>query len=283
MSRINIYRGTFLEKEELTRMISFLTENNTVSAVLSASGSYGIVSPEADKGDVMKVSISSAGNSIDIAAGYIIAPDNKAYNMNQISLFPVPDDGKFYWVKASAFERNYEEGTVQVDASGNVSGNVSFIGVVRGQSSGVPTCIRFVRTDGATLLNDKVYQVVDIIDNNNIVLSGGYTFTPETNLSVVVLGSIPMGRRFTAEQLNGLYLFTGIEITLVEETSLNVAPNKMDGEYFLARVQNNRGQIFLEDKREEFWTLGDGVLPPYQTFDVLEEDYDGPYNPDEEA
>ena len=31
-----------------------------------------------------------------------------------------PDDGKFYWVKASAFERNYEEGSVQVDANGNV-------------------------------------------------------------------------------------------------------------------------------------------------------------------
>ena len=281
MSRINIYRGTFLEKEELTRMFSFLTENNSVAAVLSASGSYGIVSPEAERGNVLKVSISSAGNSIDIASGYIISPDNKSYYTGTVSLFPVPDDGKFYWVKASAFERNYEEGTVQVDANGNVSGSVSFLGVVRGQSSGVPTCIRFVRTDGAALVNDKVYQVVDVVDNNNIILSGGYTFTPEMNLSVIVLGSIPMGRRFTAEQLNGLYLFTGISITLEEETSLNTAPAKTDGEYFLARVQNNRGQIFLEDKRSEFWTIGDGVLPPYQTFDVLEEDYE-PYNPDED-
>lgn len=282
MSRINIYRGTFLEKEELTRMFSFLTENNSVAAVLSASGSYGIVSPEADRGNVLRVSISSAGNSIDIAPGYIISPDNKSYYTNQISFFPIPDDGKFYWVKASAFERNYEDGLVQVDVNGNVSGNVSFLGVVRGQSSGVPTCIRFIRTDGGELANDKVYQVVDVIDNNNIILSGGYTFTPETNLSVIVLGSIPMGRRFTAEQLEGLYLFTGISITLVEETALNVQPDKASGEYYLARVQNNRGQIFLEDKRAEFWTIGDGVLPPYQTFDVLEEDYDGPYNPDED-
>lgn len=278
MSRINIHRNTFLEKEELTRMITFLSENNSVNAILASSGAYGIIAPQGTRGSEMKVTVSPDGNSLNINRGYIVAPDNKSYYLSGVSKLAVPEDKKFYWVKATAFEHNYEDGTVQVDAAGKVSGTVNFAGVVRGQGSGVPTCVRFVRTDGGTLKNDKVYQVVDIVDANNVVLSGGYAFTAETGLRVVVLGSIPMGRRFTYEQLEGLYVFTGVNITLEEEVVLNTAPAELvDGEYWLARVQNNDGQVVVEDKRSAFWLFGDGVLPPYQQFTVLEEDYE-PYN-----
>lgn len=278
MSKINIHRGTFLEKEELVRMLSFLNDRDDISAVLSASVSYGIVSSGSKAGSAFSVVTSSKGNAVDIAGGYIITPANKAFKLANLSEFAIPADNKFYWIKLSPRERNYEDGTVQVDVSGNVSGNVSFNGVVRSQSSGVPTCIRFVKSDGSTPNNNHVYQVVNIVDDNNIVLSGGQVFVKESDLRVIVLGSISMGRRFTDEQLEGLYTFTDIAVSLVEETSAGETPEKNEDEYYIARIRNNGGNIVWSDERSEFWSLGGGSTPTptptptgYENYQVLTE------------
>ena len=45
MNKINIHRNTFLEKEELNRMIGFLNDNPLIKGILSSSVSYGLVSP----------------------------------------------------------------------------------------------------------------------------------------------------------------------------------------------------------------------------------------------
>lgn len=263
MSKINIHRGTFLEKEELVRMQSFSEDRSGVSALLSSSLTYGIVSPGAKAGVPFSISVSSSGGAIDIVGGYIITSANKAFKLSDTSEFAIPADNKFYWLKISSRERNYEDGTVQVDVSGNVSGSVSFNGVVRSQSSGVPTCIRFVKSDGSTPKNNQVYQVVDIVDDNNIILSGGQVFVKESDLKVVVLGSIPMGRRFTDEQLEGLYTFTDIKLSLIKEVSTGKAPQKDVDEYYIARIKNNNGNIVWNDERSEFWSLGmGGYVPP---------------------
>lgn len=273
MSRINIHRGTFLEKEELVRMLSFLENRDDISAVLSLSSSYGIVSPDSKAGSSFAVSLTSKGNAVNIAGGYIVTSENRAYKLSDVSEFAIPVDNQFYWIKVSSRERNYEDGVVQVDVSGNVSGTVSFSGVVRSQSSGVPTCIRFVKSDGSTPKNSQVYQVVNIVDDNNIVLSGGQVFVKESDLRVVVLGSIPMGRRFTDEQLEGLYTFTDVEVGLVAETSTGQAPQKDADEYYIARIKNNGGNIVWSDERSEFWSLGLGGSTPtptgYEDYQIL--------------
>jgi hypothetical protein len=275
MSRINIHRGTFLEKEELVRMLSFLEDRDDISAVLSSSLTYGIVSPGAKAGTAFSISISAKGNAVDVVGGYIITSANKAFRLPDTTEFAIPEDNQFYWLKISPRERNYEDGTVQVDVSGNVSGSVSFNGVVRSQSSGVPTCIKFVKDNGFTPKNSQVYQVVDIVDDNNIILSGGQAFVKESDLKVVVLGSIPMGRRFTDEQLEGLYTFTDVEISLVEEVVTGEAPQKDNDEYYIARIKNNGGNIVWSDERSEFWSLGGGGGVPvpqgYESFQVLTE------------
>ena len=256
MSKINIHRGTFLEKEELTRMIGFLDEKPEVSAIFAASLSFGLVSPNSKPGLPFKVTASTTLGSFNMVGGYVIGGDLKAYKVDNQTDFPVPNDNQYYWLKVGRTQRNYENGYVQVDVSGNVSGTVNFEGVVRGQSSGVPTCIKFVKDDGSTPLNNQVYQIVDIINNNNIVLSSGYAFQAESQLRVVVLGSIPMGRRFTEEQLQGLYTFDTYKLTLVVEPSEGTEPAKNANEYWIARVKNNGGVITVLDEREEFWNLG---------------------------
>lgn len=254
-------------------MLSFLENRDDISAVLSLSSSYGIVSPDSKVGASFAVSLASKGNAVNIAGGYIVTSENRAYKLSDVSEFAIPVDNQFYWLKVSSRERNYEDGMVQVDVSGNVSGTVSFNGVVRSQSSGVPTCIRFVKSDGSTPKNSQVYQVVNIVDDNNIVLSGGQVFVKESDLRVVVLGSVPMGRRFTDEQLEGLYTFTDVEISLVEEVSTGKAPEKGVDEFYIARIKNNSGNIVWSDERSEFWSLGSGGSTPtptgYENYQIL--------------
>ena len=102
-------------------------------------------------------------------------------------------------------------------------------------------------------------------------------FVKESDLKVVVLGSIPMGRRFTDEQLEGLYTFTDVEVSLVEEVSTGQAPQKDNNEYYIARIKNNGGNIVWGDERSEFWSLGTGGgdTPPtplgYENYQVFTE------------
>lgn len=256
MSKINIHRGTFLEKEELTRMMTFLNEKPEVSAIFAASLSFGLVSPGGKAGSAFKVTASTTLGAINMVGGYVIGSDLKGYRVDNQLDFPIPNDQKYYWLKVSPDSRNYENGYVQVDTSGNVSGTVNFQGIVRGQSSGVPTCIRFVKDDGSQPLNNQVYQIVDIINANNVVLSSGVAFQAETQLRVIVLGSIPMGRRFTDEQLEGLYTFDTYKLTLVPEPSEGTMPPKDANEYYIARIRNNGGSVTILDERTQYWTLG---------------------------
>lgn len=258
MSTINIHRGTFLEKEELVRMVSFLNENPLATAMAAASLSFGLVTPGAVAAAPFTVSVSSTLGTVDMTGGYVITPNLKSYKVDSQEALSVPSDGLWYWLKVGAETVNYEKGYVQVDASGNVSGTVNFAGIVRGQSSGVPTCIRFTKDDGEIPLNDQVYQVVNIINANNIVLSSGYPFQAENQLRVLVLGSIPMGNRFTEEQLEGLYSFDSYKLSFVAETAPETAPSKALNEYWIARVRNQNGIITVEDKRTEFWQLASG-------------------------
>lgn len=257
MSKINIHRGTFLEKEELSRMVDFLNEKSDTMAMFSASTSFGLVSPKSVPGTPFKVTTSTnVLGSVNIVGGYVIDSNLNAYKVENQVDFPIPNDSKYYWIKVRYTHYNYENGLVQVDSSGNVSGTVSFNNVVRGQSSGVPTCIRFIKADGSQPLNDGVYQVVDIVNDNNIILSGGVAFKAESDLRVIVLGSIPLGKRFTDEQLQGLFTFDTYDIVLVEETTQGSMPVKENDEYYIARVRNNGGSVTVLDERTEFWALG---------------------------
>lgn len=266
MSKLNIYRNTFLEKEELDQLVKFSTQNTALEAILSASLSFGLVSPGSKPGAPFRVTVSTTFGTVNIAGGYVIGPNYKPFYVPSQQNFVIPNDNQYYWIKVAYRSTNTEPGYAAVDASGNLSGTVNFAGLVRGQSSGVATCIKFVKFDEegnpVAVLNDKVYQVVDIVNDTNLVLSSGYAFQPEQQLKVVILGSMPMGCRFTDAQLaGGLYQYDSYKISLVLETTTGVQPPKDENEYYIARVQNNGGSITILDEREEFWNLGGGGTP----------------------
>lgn len=255
-SKINIHRGTFLEKEELRRMMSFLGERPDVSAVISSSISFGLCSPGGVAGTPFKVTPSTTLGAIDMVGGYVIGKDLKGYKVDDQFEYPIPSDNRYYWLKVSPDLRNYEKGLVQVDSSGTVSGTVNFEGIVRGQSSGVPSCIRFEKEDGSNPINDQVYQIVEVVNSHNLILSSGKKFVPENNLRVIILGSIPMGKKFTPEQLEGLYTFETFKLSLVLETTMGTTPPKHSNEFYVARIRNNGGSVTILDERKEFWSIG---------------------------
>ena len=267
MSRINIHRGTFLEKEELTRMIGFFDNNIVWRSILAVSKTFGLVSPGSVPGEEFMVTKSETAGCVNITGGYVIPGiDINPFQVPDIQDYQIPDGD--WWMEISKRVVNYEEGTVQIDSSGNVSGTVNFTGIVRSQSSGVPTCVRFVKVadDGTVTpaVNNRVYQILNILDSNTIQLSSGYAFTPETNLKIVILGSIPLGRRFTDEQQNdGLYTFDSYAIRLIAASSQ--PPVREDGEYIIARITASGGIVNEIDQSCRavesyctYWSLGFG-------------------------
>lgn len=272
MSKLNISRNVFLEKEELTNMLSFLATAPIMKAVLRASYSFGLITNDPSKinpktvnkpdnedalVDPFKVETGTNSGTIKILPGMALTSQGNFIDINVEDNISVPNDSSFYWVKIGYKTRNYEKGYVSVNSQGVVSGSVDFTGKVRGQSSSTPVSIRFEKQDGSVPLNNGVYQIVNVIDNQNLLLTSASTFVAESNLRVIVLGTLPLGGVLTQEQRDGLYTYDDYVISLVPEVSLSTPPGKEVDEYYIARVQNSGGSVSVYNEvKSEYWSLG---------------------------
>lgn len=272
MSKLNVSRNVFLEKEELTNMLSFFATAPLMKAVLQASYSFGLITNDPSKInpktvnkpdnedaliDPFKVETGTNSGTIKILPGMALTSQGNFIDINVEDNISVPNDSSFYWVKIGYKTRNYEKGYVSVNSQGVVSGSVDFTGKVRGQSSSTPVSIRFEKQDGSVPLNNGVYQIVNVIDNQNLLLTSASTFVAESNLRVIVLGTFPLGGVLTQEQRDGLYTYDDYVISLVPEASLSTPPEKEADEYYIARVQNSGGSVSVYNEvKSEYWSLG---------------------------
>lgn len=272
MSKINISRNVFLEKEELTNMLSFFATAPLMKAVLQASYSFGMVTNDPSKinpntinkptdednlVDPFKVETGTNSGTIKILPGMALTSQGNFIDINVEDNIAVPNDSNFYWVKIGYQTRNYEKGYVSINSQGVVSGSVNFSGKVREQSSSTPVSIRFEKRDGSVPINNGVYQIVNVIDNQNLLLTSASTFVAESNLRVIVLGTLPLGGVLTSEQRNGLYTYDDYVISLVPEVSVSTPPEKEADEYYIARVQNSGGTVSVSNEvKSEYWSLG---------------------------
>lgn len=270
MNQLNIYRNIFLEKEELMNLQGFLQNSLFKQLLLQATYTYGIVTNDPSKfntefkkpiefepNDPFKVEQGTTNGT------YKVLPGLAFNNLGQIIFIDdiqdnlvCPQDDQFYWVKISYATRNYEFGTVSINQKGNVNGNVSFSGKVRGQAGSTPVSIRFEREDGSKPLNDGVYQIVSVVDDQNLILTSNAEFTPESNLRVIILGTIPITAVFSKEQKAGLYTYDFYNISLEKETENSTPPAKEDTEFYISRIRNSGGSITIDNSvKKEFWSL----------------------------
>lgn len=270
MSQINVNRNTFLEKEEVMNMQSFLQNSLLGKILIAGSYTFGIVTNNPKKFDpdfvtnddfidnkVFEVEVGTQGGTIKILPGMAVNALGQVINLTSIyDNLTVPSDSVYYWLKVGYSTKNYENGLVSINQKGVVTGTVDFSGKVRGQSGKTPVAIRFMKDDGSQPLNNGVYEIVNVIDNKNLVLTSELDFVAESNLQVIILGTIPLGKVFTDKQLEGLYTYDYYTFSLVQEVTLEQPPTKSSNEFYLARVRNNGGTVSVDNTvKSEFWSL----------------------------
>lgn len=276
MDQLNINRNTFLEKEEVMNMQSYLQNSPVWRLIIAGTYSFGIITNNPTKyapnyipnipgfkaDNPFYVEPGTGIGTIKVLPGMAINSLGQLISINQIEdNISIAADGNFYWVKIGFSQKNYENGLVSVNQKGNVTGTVDFTGKVRGQSGKTPVCIRFTKSDGSQAVNNGIYEIVQTIDSKNLILTSNVEFVPETNLRVFILGTLPLGGVFNAAQLRGLYTYDTYTISLIRESELETPPIKSVNEFYIARVVNNGGVVTTDNSiKSEFWSLANAFI-----------------------
>lgn len=256
--KLEIYRNSFLEKEELDRYVQF-NENGLFKLLLTkyAQG-FGVVNtnPEQSDNDSFKVSRGSNSGTVSIPKeSYAIDNTGNLLRQDSIDNILISDESgeilsdQWVWVKINHVYDKQEEGTVSIDSNGNMSGNnTKFTEVLRGGSSGFPTYIKFQNST----FNNKLYEVSTVLSDIFAILQGD--FVEEGNLKYVVYGTFALGKTSDALKSGGLYSYDSANISFVPETILNYPPTEslVEGEeFFIARVYFNSAtnEVSIQDKR----------------------------------
>ncbi len=251
-------------------MQSFLQNSLLGKILIAGSYTFGIVTnnPTKFKSDfetvdtfidnkAFEVQQGTQGGTVRILPGMAVNSLGQVINIvNIYDNFAIPADSVYYWLKIGYSTKNYENGYVSINQKGVVTGTVDFSGKVRGQAGKTPVAIKFLKDDGSQPLNNGVYEIVNIIDNKNIVLTSESDFVAETNLQVVILGTVPLGKVFTDAQMEGLYTYDWFTLGLVQEVTLEQPPTKSVNEFYIARVRNNGGTVTIDNTaKTEYWSL----------------------------
>jgi hypothetical protein len=256
MSKLKISENLFLEVAELNRLVKFLDDDGFKRHFLINTDSFGLVK-QFNISDIGNVNIEDCfyveksgtpfdevtinkGIAVDLSANLII--NNSTKNLK------IPNDGLWYWIKIKHKFSNNEIGKLSIDNLGNVVGvNTEFTKIFRGQPN-FPTKIKFLNSVNG---NSDIYEVVKVIDDNNMILQGD--FINENNLEFAVHGTFTPG--FVVDNDKKLiYNYDNVEISLVGENLFNEQPNFIfNKEFYIARVKNNGVNLSLEDKRTNWW------------------------------
>jgi len=253
MSKLNINRNIFLEREELLRWQKFMLESPVNKTFLSNTLNWGIIDTSGG-GTVLDFKVEAGTNpgTVKIAnLSRALISSGLIIEQSAIDNIAIPNDGNYYWLKIGHQYSNLEEGVCSITSDGQVTGvNTIFTDVLRGQSLETPVKIKFSNSTN----NIGIYEVVDVVNDTNLILSGN-SFTAESGLKYFVIGCTPIGETITSEQQLGLYFYDSCNLIQVLETTLNTAPagKVQDSEFWIARVINNGGVVTIEDKRTEYW------------------------------
>ena len=260
MPQVNFSTNVFLEKEELIKFQTLLQNDVKSFLVKNDTYSYGIVTQSALSGNDFLVQAGSTSGTFKIANNcYAVDTDLLLLALSAFDNYPVPNDSAWYWVKIHQRYLNTEVGTVSINTQGQLSGvGTKFTSVLRSQTSKAPVKIVFYKEDSTgtpqTVNNAGVYEITTLTDDLNAVLSG--SFVADSNLKYIVVGSISLGSTITSGQLAGLYSYDNCLVSLLPETTLNIAPTAgytVGKDFYIARVSNTGGTLTIQDKREDYF------------------------------
>lgn len=271
-------------REELAFLLQYLGERSDggvskgclIKKTSSGLPNNLLVSKGSLVGGYYTLSISSFGYGVfDLQDGYesplsgvSFDTENKLGNLVRIILkrdsfanFEIPGIGGFSpgAIKYAGLKPSFdprEGGVVSINSSNNqvtLTGIGNFTEKLRGQSSGSPTRIRFFQEDESIANNNGIYEVIDVVDTTNIIISGD--LVTEADLSYVVIGTFDLLNQ-TAANLDDKAVYFNMT------TEFSVQDNISDftdiGGFPLAKLTFDAGNDFvLEDLRSDYvYTIG---------------------------
>ena len=263
---LNVSQNIFLEKEEINKLQSMLINDSKAYILKSLFTAYGILNNTAN--DFLVEAGTSSGTFKITTDSVAMDSDLNLIRLYNFDNFPVTNDSLWYWVKISHRYLNCEQGTLSVSTTGIVIGtNTLFTELLRSQSSKAPVKIIFykeyVTGTPITVSNIGVYEVVQILSDTNIILSGD--FVDESDLRYIIIGSNAIGTSLTDTQKLGLYAYDNVNITLIPESVTDTPPTSgytSGKDFYIARVQNNSGTLTIQDKRANYYAAMGNIPTP---------------------
>lgn len=279
MSKLKFSDDLFLEKAELNRLKKFLDDDGFRAFLLYNSVKFGFIKKEnasfinglVQEDTGFTVSINEA-RLIDSAGNLIYSP--------LIQQLAVSNDNQWYWIKIIYTSSSKEKGTFSIDTSGNLvctSGDAELLTILRGQPN-YPSRIKFLNASS----NILEYDVEEVIDNNNAVLTGN--FTAEANLTLSVIGTFTAGYVPIDSEKN-IFQYDSSTITLIQSNTSTEPAHTVGTEFFLARVKRNGSSLKIEDKRNDIWTTNANYFIKHLTslnnplIGIEQITYDDPFSP----
>lgn len=247
MSYIKYSNQLFLGQQELNRSWRFIVDEGIKRNLLQQTYSYGVVRQVNDT-TLNSFRVEAGTNTATIRVpvdSYAINAAGNTIFQKAIDNIAITDDSQWYYVIVSHKFSPIEEGRVSIDTVGGLTGvGTKFTEVLRGQPN-FPARIKFI----SAAQNIYEYDVVEVIDDNNAVLSG--SFANENDLEYAVFGTFTPGYSpSTTEKFPFQYDSCDIRI----ELDFGVPPIVVPGmEFTIARVRSVAGIVEIEDYRSEFW------------------------------
>jgi len=256
MAKVKQSENLFEGIAELNKRTEFLEDSGFKRHALIDTASFGLVEQLKFPviGQIKKQEcfyVSKAGTPFDeIVLGKGVAVDSDANLIvnKEKQNFEIANDGNWYWVKISHQLSTTEDGTVSLDATGNLTGvGTKFTKVLRGQ----PNYPSKIRLENSLNGNADDYEVVKVIDDTSCIISGD--FNSENNLKYGVVGTFTPGYPVPAEN-QMIFRYDSVKVQLVRENNFNIEPAHIaDKEFFVARVKNTGIDLTIQDKRKKWW------------------------------
>lgn len=253
--KINFSENLFLNVSEFKRFQEYLSKFGFIPRFLVNVEKFGLVDKIKNIGlDVNKSNnfyVEKAGtpfSGICVNPGLAIDSKGNLIISSKRELIEIPNNSNWNWIKIKYKTTNLESGKVSIDSKGNVVGiGTNFLEILRGQPN-YPTKLKFKDSKNG---NSNEYEVVKVISDTSCIIQGD--FVSESDLEYSIIGTFTPG--FVVENDNKfIYEKDSVQISLVQENSLNEAPPLVSGdEFYLARVRFNGSNLVLQDKRSNWF------------------------------
>lgn len=268
MSELKISRNTFLEKEELNRMMRFLSTDSVKALIGNSIKSGGIV-PEIDGtlGDNFLIEQGTDHRHIKFkqtSTGYDTQGNRIHYEYEPSVDIAIPYTAggtKSTWVSVQYNQSNIERGTISLSSNGVVTGiGTYFTEVFRGISTLVQNRIRiYQRTkvtsgvDGYTYVTIGTYEITQVVSNTSLLINvtaalgaGDYVYS--------VVGAFSPGS-YDDSRVEEIYFYDHFSLILS-----TILPTILTADqYLLAKVTINdlTSTQTIEDLRTNIFRLTD--------------------------